>query len=1537
MENNNSLDPLGPEFGKLTGPAINSKSFTPFEGDLLRDNKIDYFPVTPPLNSTHPNYIVQDGLTGHAPGKPSIDKKNKAVSSADIAKALGEDFKMQVAGNTKNKNQYARINSYNAGPSGNSFYKRYAAYGQAKFDAIGFSPMRDNEAMFNAHTTLGDDFTRMMKNSFVPLFSRGFVSGPKSLIKLMQGDLSPDTEDARAYEEAAAIGQSSKKGLGAFFNNTAMSFAYTAGIISEAILEETAGALLAPETFGGSFFAATANNVRKIGKIGDALDLATDGYKAINNTIKQANNISGARKMWKAAENISQSKIGKFLNPLENTFDALSGVGKNADNLTGLARLSQATGKTAGGLFRDMRNINMALSEARLEGGMSQNAVYDKAYDAFYKKNGRAPSDEEQYAMTKKAKEAGMNTLMWNTALIFGSNKVVIPNVLKSGVSKTALQSKIDDVLTMKGGKITLEKTLEAGKKVTKGEFKYIEDSFKNSLKGFKKAPVMTTAKMVGKYMKANLMEGVQENLQDVISVANEKYYLDAYKNKELGAHLFNRSQSSLMYDGLLNQFSGQGFETFASGALMGLFSGGLNAIKTGFDYGYNKTFNKEKYQEYKDLREKHGKSIAKQLTALYNNPTEFFDSRVFNYGVQNNVVTNSEDAATKIAKDQLHEAFLSQVTTALETNTLNYFKDHIASFKDMSVDEFEEAFGFEKGKGAESQQKIDKILEKIDNVEKVYTYATDRFPDPVDLSKYKEGTPEYEDAALLKSAWKEGIRNYVFYNQSFMDVTSRMGSIAGSILNNKSMKKMSQLDMNLMLDPKNIASEIELLKSEVEGLKQSTDPNAKNDIDKKENRIQALQEFKAAHDQYLKRPKKAKLAQNIFEQIKQEQGIKDLTDEERQIILQETQDLFSEAFGDEFTQEDIDYIINLEKGNTQLEANLELAYKNYLKYSNGIDPSYIFNDDIDNSFELLKDHYTLEEESKRLVEYVNLLHDPKTFMYHVQKTEQWMRNMYNNREDYYNDMVNKQIAGIENNAFLNVLADMNIFIDLDEFQNFMDNGIPPKEFFDQTSKQVIPIGTERYNELFFILKENRDLKLKELSNLTIDEKLKYEIDKLDAAEKKEIDALDKVDTKVVVKNVKKKNIKLKDAAAQVNVGEYIDLVESKTKQVITLYSSEDGLRSDDENGDLISINDVTNKFSEFSTYKIEKKPNPVEEKEVKAKYNKLKKEAIDKYNAEKEKNQLDVYSIYTPVDKLPKDLYKKLQDAFNESDELASSNIDEYDDEGMATLFSNFIQKNPIAKEIIDDYNAASEEENEKQKSDEIDEFDFEYANKQANTSIFTLPQLIAIKNQLKLERNNEDDVVKKESLSNIINQLEKLISTRRRKNLTPAAQEIIKTLKETLIAQQKNIKKDGELGYTVNGVSLERVTNYIQQFKSDKYTYNGAKVIAKAFIDTIDKTELNQDSIDAFIDQLNTKLVALDNSGYTVDTIDGINSTSDNIRNYLEEVLDKKQKGEKITNKALLEDVQNFLSENAYEYTRKAGTYLDNQLRVICISKQP
>ena len=1506
MADNSSLDPLGPEFGKTNSQAINSKSLSAFEGDALKDNK-PYFPVTPPLASTHPNYIIQDGLTGYSPNLPSGSNPKAGVSTQDRLKAITENFKMASDANL-DKSSYTRINSYNAGPSGNSFYKRYAAYGQKKFDEIGFSPLRDNEAMFNAKTTMGDDFSRMMKNSFVPLFSRGFVAGPKSLVKMMQGDFSADLEDARAYENAAAIGQSSKKGLGAFFNNTAMSFGYTAGIISEAILEEAAGALLAPLTGGGSFFAVTANNARKIGKIGNGLDLAMDGYKAVNTTLKEANTINGARKMWKNAETLGKNKLFNFINPLENTYEAAMNIGKNADNLTGLARLAQSTSKTAGGLFRDIRNINMALSEARLEGGMTDNKIYDEAYNAFYKKNKRSPTNEEQYEMTKMAKEAGMNTLVWNTALIFGSNKIVIPNLLKSGTSKSALKSKIDDVLELRDGKIVLEKTTKVGKKVAEGEFKYVENSLKNSLSGLKKAPVKTVAKVSGRYLKGNLMEGVQENLQDVIAGANEEYYLTAYKNKELGAHLYERAQSSLRYDKLGDQFSAQGFETFASGALMGVFSGGLNMAKRGLDYTYNNTINKKQYQEYKEKRKTHGQDVAKRLTDLYKDPKEFFNARIFNYGVQNNTVSNVEEADTKEGKDQLSEAFINQVTTALDTNTLNYFKEHISSFKDLSVDEFEEAFGFEKGTGAKAQQKIDRVLNNIDSIEKSHAYAKERFPNPFDTEGLDKNSPEYTEQALNYQAWEHAKNNYVFANHSFMNVAKRMNDISGTILNNPSMEKMSQTDMNVLFKPAKITEEIVVLKSEIENLKNSTDPLSREQLTQKENKLKALATFSETYKAYDLYNNRNKYGKEVIKQYKEQNGLEELSKEETNAILDAT-------FGEQN-----------DKATRQISSTLELSYKNYIKVANAMNSDYIFDTDIDQSFNKLKDYYKLNAESKALTEHINFLHNPQAYVNFTAKTKEWMTKMYEERESYYVDLVNKQMAAKENNTVLNELANMNIFIDLDAFQNYMENDILPDEFFNETTKEPILKGSDEYKQYLNILTLAKRVRAEDVTEPSLEGQLKEEIDILNAKEQEELEALPKKETITQIKHeiAKDKPFTIQEAIEDVDERQYIKLKYAGSEETITIYLGFDAYKLNDSKGDVVDIETIKDKFSEYVIYKKVTKADPEAVKAITDKYDKLREAAANKTANKKVK--ADIYSNYTPVKELPKALYKELQDAFVQTDEAIAAEESEPTKEEFMDLFKVFVRNNPIAADIIEAYNTKSKDAADQENLGNIDDFTFILNNKNLKTANYSNDDIKIFIEDFQKLIDESDNALAKASYQTTIDKLNRLLSTRDIASFTPEVQEIINTLKTKLIAKQGDVRKIQDSGYIVNGTILDRVTNFIQNFKTDKFSYPGEKDVKNVFEITIGAGGLTNSVVKSFIKKLKAEIhvnSTTKNLGYTDDTEAAL-------EDYFKNVLAKDKNDPIFKNKDLqLKEILGIISENSYEASRVAGNYIDAQLR--------
>lgn len=1512
----NSLDPLGPQFGKANQQDISSEALKPFEGAPIKPVK-DYFPVIPQSGAlTRGDYAVKDLVTGNAPNQPPARSKQK-ISAADFGRAAQQHLDMQLRTN-QNKNNISKIAAYNAGPSGNSFYKRYAAYGQEKFDKIGFSPTRDNEALYNSHTTAWNDFSRMMTNSFVPLFSRGFVSGPKSLLNALGGDFSGDTEDAKIYEEAAAIGQSSKGGFSGFFNNTAMNFAYTAGIITEAVAEEVGMMAITAATGGATLpalFATTANAGKNIFRGIKGLDKVNEGFKAVNNTLKSLNNIDATRKLFTTVKAGVNSKVGKFINPFENVTEAFGTIAKNENNLEGLARTASAINKTAGGLFRDVRNANMALSEARLEAGMTENSVYDKIYTEYYKKNGVPPDNDTQFLMLQKAKEAGMSTLIMNTALIYGSNKIVLPNILgPKGGPAGFLRSKVDDVLNLKDGKVVFEqfgkKVKEGVKQVGKGEFKYVEDTLKNTAKQMLKQPGKALLKSSAGYFKGNIMEGVQENLQEVIAGANEKYYSDALSNRVLGTHINERGKSSLMMDEFGKQFTSQGFETFASGFFMGMFAKPFNAALPTLFNGYNRVFNKDEYLKYKELRKSYGEGLTNRLNTMYSDPKEFFNSKYFNYGAQNELATTIETADSKLKKDAMDEAFGNQVMTALETNTINYFTEHLSSMKDMNPDEFEEAFGFEKGTGAKYQGRIDSVIEKTNKMQQTYKYANDRFPNPVNLNPLKKGTEEYNEATIFSNAWEHGKRNYVLLNQSFNDTMTRMSEIMGTVKDNPSLKNMNQADIDLIFEPNKIGNEVAMLKTEIEGLKLSQDPASKQQAVEKQNKLDALSNFLDVHTKHNVYHNRSDYAENLFEAYKKKTGETELSEETKQYIL-------DTAFGEKTKENTI-------KANSELED----AYKNYLKVVNGVNNSYVFDTDIDESFNKLLDHYTLDAESKKLVTYINLLHNPKSFVDHVEKTKTWMSNMYNNRKEYYTNMVNKQLAGVETNALLNQLADLNIFVDLDVLQDYMENDVIPKEFFDESSKQVIPKGTKKYNEIFNILALNKRLKAEDVEKPTLDTALQEKVESLDAQESKELDELEKVETIKIIKHEIATTTKLTidDVLKDLDDTQYVDAKYDGSEEILTMYLGIAGVKLNNSDGELLDTDAIKDKFSEYTIYKKSLKADPEEVKAIKEKYNALRDQAAEAFNEKKAKTKADIYSNFTPVKQLPADLVTQLKTAFSQTEEALKADEDDISDEELDDIFNVFVKNNSLAADIILEYNDNSKAEVEKEKLGEIDDFDFISNNKKLNTADYSNDDIRVIKKQFEELRDNADTAIKKTAYETVINKFDKLLATRSLETFTPEVQEIIKTLKNELLAKQSNISKLGEEGYLVSGQILGRVTNFIEPFKTDKYKYAGSDIIKKAFENTIAAVGLSKTSIPSFIKVLKAELHVdseKGNFGYTDETESIIKKHLDNLlKQQLDKVLFKNKE-------ELLADIQGVISENTYEASRDGGTYIDDQLR--------
>jgi hypothetical protein len=1550
IEDFSSLDSLGPEYGRSDLPTMDSKGLSAFEGDTLKDPIIN-FPVVPKVQNLElPQHDVNQYVVHKTPkvqGVPSPKLDFNAFKNAH------RNYTLAKMATGADKSTYGKIYSYNAGPDGNAFYDRYAAYGPETFAKVGFSPLRDNEALFNSRTTMWDDHKRMMQNSFWPLFANGFVAGPKSLGKMLTGDFTGvDLEESRAYTDAAAIGQTTKSGWGmGFANNLLMNFAYSAGIITEAIAEEAVAIALAPETMGGSVFLATANATKNLSKLGTGFKLlkgveatkdVTNGLRAVNNTLKAVDNVKDARTFWQTAKGV----VTSTMSPLKNTFTNLGDInqivtkGGKSYNLTNLAKIY----KTAGGFYKDVRNFNMALSEARLEAGIVENQIYDNGYNQYYDKFGEAPNDKVQKELIKNAKEGSLDTLYWNTALIYVSNSITFNNLLgpKGGVGGF-MRNTMKEVTSVGGGKFgSLGKVVyNQSKKV----FQFQANTAKGLVKSWASQPIYKSAIGTLGYFKRNFTEGIQENLQEVISGANEKYYSDSFEQSAIRSHEYHKglsrynvkSQNKYLTEEFKGQFSARGAETFASGFFMGMLAAPLNAAVPNMMVGYNRMFNKEAYQKFKTDKLEITKGVVANLNSI--GIKEFLDNKIFNLSTQEAVATIKRTGTKKQAHDADMEGFIKQMSHVLRNGVMDVYIEKLQAEKQLSPEEFEERVpNIPKGEGAKYLAKIDDVIARAKKLEKRYKYYTDKHANPVTAANLPpKNTPEYEDAIALHTAWEDGIEKAIYFNEAFENTMQRKVSIESTFVAEAPLKNMSSRDSSVLFNDKELQNEIGLLKNEIDSLKDLNDSKSQEQYAAKVRKLAVMEKLYSASTGFKNFFNRYDNAEQVRAALQKDKGSEPVTDEEVEAAL-------SSVLG-EFTED------NKEK----ITRDYEGAYKEYLQELASVNGDYIFDQKIDESFELLIDHHALDHESGRLMKYVNLLHDPQGFLDMVDRNRQWMKDLYKKRGQIYEKMVTEEINMVISNSLLNALANQGVYVSVEAFEEWEENGVPPEEFFDNTRKLIIPKGTPDYDIFYQLFEQASELKNEKSNPLkeSLDAELKATLDRLDEQLEKELELVPKIDSKVEVATIEMENgiaITVNKINTELGPNQYAEALittEEGGTETTLFFKHEDGtLRYNNETGKVVKGAPLKETFEKVNIFSMESVADPVYAQPIIDRYTDLKVEAVQDYALNKEKleeEDTEPTEEFVPIttdmepDAMPATLYNDLYKLFQEQyiKKLNSEDFVNMTAEEERNVFRTFIQGSKEAKKIIEDFNAEVQlkaDEKVTEKTTEKKDFDFLYQGKTVNTSsIKTIAELRKYQERFKkslktledVKSPTAEDIAQRQSYQILIADFERLITTRSKAGRTPAMQKSI-DLVTKLQSMQEGIEQS-TLGYMIKEQLHERVSNVIAKLESKKYAYKNNGTVNTVFYLNIgldskpeNKVNLTEANIDSFIEEL--KLRGLPGfSEYTY------NKLKENLVN----ILNDETNLPNATNQDIVDLITTTVSEETYEESRISGNYLDLQVK--------
>jgi hypothetical protein len=1014
------------------------------------------FPNSVPNAVTNTSFDTQKNTGGlppdYTPQQVQQNLNNPAITG-DWLESLA-DKTSSVVNSQQNKRAYAPMYTFDSSPKG-AFKDRYKAYGQETYNRIGFTPLIDNEAWYNDNTTLGDDLTRTMRTAALPMLGLGFMSPIHSYGNMLQGKSPFDTSDEEAseYDYINQLAYSSKGGLGGFTNNLVLSSAYSAGILLEGAIE---GALIGG-TVGfveggigavpGAALGGAAGFFKNLARLPKSL---YQSAKAMGNMMKQIrtySNLAKSKQLWKQAA----GNFGKFINPLDNTIEGF----KTSENMVNMARAA----RTVGGFWNDVKNLNMGISEGRLEGGFTKQQTYEELYNDYYNEHGVAPSAELQVQFMEQANAAGWRNSLNNAALVFYSNKIAFPSITRASFLKGTSKLAAGTTVLGKANR-EYQIVFNPGKKAVDGAYSIEKIGIRNALKAVTKPKVWGNT--AWNYFKANVVEGFQESAQDALNDATKDYYKKTF---------YDSSAKNMRYvlgslaNGIDKQISAQGFETFASGFAMGTILQLPGKMVNGATMGYNRFFkNRNNWQEYVDGQKADAESMVSSLNTMYKDAHFFFDPRFSNYSNQvlAGKTVDSDDTTTKEAKDTEFAAFHSAVTTSLQNGTFDMFLDNLKSYKEATPQDIEEAWGLEKGQGQKALRDIDKNIESAQMISKRFNAAKDKMKYQMPLDDFKKGSEEYKKAQIYNRAYQVALQNFVFFQDSFDNNLERQTKLFQKLADVKAIKDLNFSEVSSLVDPTRLGREIAMLETELESLRSNPNMEYQSEINQelenKQQKINALKDFEAAQNGLLQ----AFFKNKIVKDLKAEMLEQDPSLSEEEVELQVLNEMVQE-FEDGNTNEFVEYKNAFKNLLLSITTDPQERVKLEMELNNA--------DSFDELYDALLDLHVINNENNGLSTYINLLSNPKDFFDHVDSNFKWMKDMYNNKEQYFKDLIESNQSAIEKNALLNELADKGIFVDLEQFADWVeDHDKLPEYFIDITNKRIInqdSIIYEEYIELF--------------------------------------------------------------------------------------------------------------------------------------------------------------------------------------------------------------------------------------------------------------------------------------------------------------------------------------------------------------------------------------------------------------------------------------------------------------------------------------
>jgi hypothetical protein len=836
------------DFSPLTNMAYGPSPVNPETARLIEQAAIPINKVIQaPYNDLNSNY--SGNVTGGSYNPGDLDLTTKQGRNIRLAQAF------QNASDSTGANTTPGYQDPLVFGSKKFNYDRMMAHPNSA--ELGFHPLYDMEEYYNKNSHWTDDSRRMAKQ-WRRMFGNAFTSTYRNIGDALSGNWSwSDDEGAHIMEDAMRIGSSTRGGFTEWMHNTTLSSAYTVGIMTNIGVEMAALAGITALSGGTAAPATFTKAAQSLTSAARGIFNSVKSMSAINKTI-QAFKIPDVAKDWwnmfnatKVAQGIGTAGkyTADFLTP--STLKAIKDLRSSAAGLDDMSQLAKSK-KLFGAFYHDMRYLNLAVAEARLEAGLVENETFSKLYNEFTNANGRPPSKDEMQLMRQQSINAARTTFMFNAPIIFATNKLTIEKWM--GKSKSLAQ-----MMNFKGMAARfLKSPNKFGKDVYKGFGSFREMVMAGGLRH--------NAKYIGgaalRYAADGVTEGMQEVYQETVSAAATHYYAGLYQQPiAAGYDIFEVAMTKDSTNKAMQAVKhgiqhGPSFGVFASGFFTGMLVAPYSKVMfQGIPDLFSYTFDNETYTKNKEAREQWIKDTEKYLNEMAEDPKFYFDPKKLNTIAQKQLegewfYSNYRGDVLENRHTQEQMTF-GHIYTALQLGKLDEYRSYINDMLKLDDQALEEAFAdpqtgkVKDGYTAEDLRKsFDGINEKLDEIQENYDEFDQKFPNPFNKNKYEEGTREYYEEQIREYAFQHAKMQMIFNTDAMNNAASRKQAIENAIAEISGLSGVIINDVMVLTSDKNIRSEMSNLKRDIESLKNVRTPEDKKELASKKKKLKLLENF---------------------------------------------------------------------------------------------------------------------------------------------------------------------------------------------------------------------------------------------------------------------------------------------------------------------------------------------------------------------------------------------------------------------------------------------------------------------------------------------------------------------------------------------------------------------------------------------------------------------------------------------------------------------------------------------------------------------